>query len=466
MSRITRVHRRILGLTLIVLGAIAAACGGSGDTEPGQVHVLTWDGIVNPVMERYIDRGIGDAEDADAAAIVLRLDTPGGLDSSMRDIIQRMQASTVPVIVYVSPAGSRAASAGTFITMAGHVAAMAPNTTIGAASVVNADGSDIEGALGRKVTNDAVAYIRGIAELRGRNADWAEDAVRNAVAVNENEAVSLEVVDFVATNVDDLLRQSDGRSAQVVGPDGNVQTTTIRTAGVPTHDNSTTFFEQLLYLIADPNIAFLLLSLGGLALAFEIIHPSGLTGIPGVIALVLAFFALGSLPTNWAGVALIVFGLTLITAEVFISGFGMLGVGGLAALVFGGLILTGSGDTGFQVSRWLVIAVTAVTGIFVLGFLAVLVKSRRMPSFSGRESLVGTKGTARSDLNPRGVVLVLGERWEAVADPDDGLISEDTPIIVTASKGFILHVKRDPEFVKLLTGPEPQPPGEVAADHP
>jgi membrane-bound serine protease (ClpP class) len=379
----------------------------------------------------------------------------------MRDIIQRIEASKVPVIVYVSPAGSRAASAGTFITMSGHVAAMAPNTTIGAASAVNSDGSDIEGTLGEKVENDAVAYIRGIAELRDRNADWAEDAVRDAVAVNENEAVRLDVVDFIATTMDDLLRQSDGRTTEVVGADGNMQTLTIRTAGVATVENGTTIFEQILYLIADPNIAFLLLSLGGLALAFEIINPNGLTGIPGVIAIVLAFFALGALPTNWAGVALIVFGLTLITAEVFVSGFGILGIGGLAALVFGGLILTGSGDTGFQVSRWLVITMAIVTGAFLLGFVSVLVKSRKMPSFSGRESLVGMKGTTRSRLDPRGVVLVEGERWDAIADAADGNIAEDTPIIVTASEGFVLHVKRDPAFVKLLTGPE-TPPGEVA----
>jgi membrane-bound serine protease (ClpP class) len=464
MRRFTTMHRRILGLTLILLGAIAAACGGADDAEPGRVHVLTWDGIVNPVMERYIDRGIDDAEESRAAAVVLRLDTPGGLDSAMRDIIQRIEASKVPVIVYVSPSGSRAASAGTFITMAGHVAAMAPNTTIGAASAVNADGSDIEGTLGKKVENDSVAYIRGIAELRDRNADWAEDAVRDAVAVNENEAVRLDVVDFIATNMEDLLRQSDGRTTEIVGADGNLQTVTIRTAGVATHDNGTTIFEQLLYIIADPNIAFLLLSLGGLALVFEIIHPSGFTGIPGVIALVLAFFALGSLPTNWAGVALIAFGLTLITAEVFVSGFGILGIGGLAALVFGGLILTGSGDTGFQVSRWLVITVTAVAGLFVLGFLSVLLKSRRMPSFSGRESLVGMKGTSKSQLDPRGVVLVKGERWDAIADADDGPIGDETPIIVTASEGFVLRVKRDPAFIKLLSGPPP--PGEVAADSP
>jgi membrane-bound serine protease (ClpP class) len=453
-------RRFAFGLTLLFLGAIAAACG--GDTrEPGQVHVLEWDGIVNPVMERYVDRGIDTAENSDAAAVVLELDTPGGLDSSMREIIQRIESSTVPVIVYVSPSGGRAASAGTFITMAGHVAAMAPSTTIGAASPINSDGSDIEGALGRKVTNDAVAYIRGIAEQRGRNADWAEDAVRDAVAVNQNEAVELNVVDFVATSLEDLLRQSDGREVQLLDAEGQLVTATVQVAGAPVTENNPTIFEQLLYIIADPNIAFLLLSLGGLAIIAEIFSTNGVTGIFGVIALVLAFFALGSLPTNWAGVALIAFGLILITAEVFVTGFGVLGIGGIIALAFGGLILTGSGDTGFQVSRWLVIGFAITAGVLVLGLGGLILKARKMPVHSGRESLVGARGSTRSRLEPRGAVLVEGERWEAVAEDRD-MIEADTPIIVTRSEGFVLYVKRDPAFIKLLpatTAPTPEPEG-------
>jgi membrane-bound serine protease (ClpP class) len=355
----------------------------------------------------------------------------------------------VPVIVYVSPAGSRAASAGTFITMAGHVAAMAPSTTIGAASPVNSDGSDIEGALGRKVTNDAVAYIRGIAEQRGRNADWAEDAVRDAVAVNQNEAVELNVVDFVATSLDDLLSQSDGREVQILDAEGETVTATVQVAGAPITENNPTVFEQLLYIIADPNIAFLLLSLGGLAIIAEIFTTNGVTGIFGAIALVLAFFALGALPTNWAGVALIAFGLVLITAEVFVTGFGVLGIGGIIAIAFGGLILTGSGDTGFQVSRWLVIGFAATAGGLILGLGGLILKARRMPVHSGRATLVGAKGATRSRLEPRGAVLVEGERWDAIAE-DHETIEEDTPIIVTRSEGFLLYVKRDPTFIKLL----------------
>jgi membrane-bound serine protease (ClpP class) len=272
--------------------------------------------------------------------------------------------------------------------------------------------------------------------------------------------VELDVVDFVAENLDDLLEQANGRVVQAPDENGALVSVTLRTADAPIHENGTTLFEKLLYVIADPNVAFLLLSLGGLALVFEIIHPSGLTGIFGAIALVLAFFALGSLPTNWAGVVLIVFGFILIGVEILVPGFGAFGIGGIIALLLGGLILTGSGETGFQVSRWLVIGLTAVIAAFTLGFLGVLVKSRRMPSFTGRASLIGMKGITRGDLRPNGPVLVQGERWDATAE--DPPLDEGTPIIVTASEGFRLKVKRDPASILLLPQASSPPPEEAA----
>jgi membrane-bound serine protease (ClpP class) len=444
MRYIKHPRRVVLGFVLMLIGGLFIACGGS-TRESGQVHVLTWDGIVNPVMERYIDRGLDTAERSDALAVVIQLDTPGGLDSSMRDIIQRMESSTVPVIVWVSPAGGRAASAGTFITMVGHVAAMAPNTTIGAASAINSDGSDIEGTLGDKIENDAAAYIRGIAELRGRNADWAEEAVRDAVAVNQNEAVDLNVVDFVANSLTDLLEQSDGRVVEVPDEFGTIQEMTLAVSDAPVTENGTNFFEDLLYVIADPNIAFLLLSLGGLAIAVEIFTTNGVTGIFGAIALILAFFALGSLPTNWAGVALIAFGFALLIA--------VLGIGGIIAVAFGGIILTGSSETGFQVSRWLVIGTAITLGAIVLGFLGVIVRSRKIESSYGRETLIGSKGVTRDHLNPDGHVWVKGERWTATAE--DPPLPEETPIVVTAARGFHLSVKRDPASIPLLPAAAP-----------
>jgi membrane-bound serine protease (ClpP class) len=446
MLTLLRRPRFLLGLLLVLVG-IAAACA-SSSREPDQVHVLTWDGDVNPVMERYINRGIDTAEKSQARAVVLRLDTPGGLDSAMRDIVQRIGASEVPVIVYVAPAGSRAASAGTFITMAGHIAAMAPNTTIGAATPINSDGQDIEGALGRKVLNDAVAYIRSIAELRGRNADWAERAVRDAVVATETEAAADGIVDFVADSLDDLLAQADGRQVNVTTSEGGTTTWTLRTANAPITENDPNLFETLLNQIANPNVAFLLLSLGGLAIVSEIFHPTIFAGVFGVIALVLAYFSLGSLPTNWAGVALIAFGFVLITAEIFVAGFGVLGIGGVISLILGGLILTSSNETGLQVSRWLIFSMAAAIGAFLILFIGTIVRLRRMPSVTGKQSLIGAKGITRSRIDPRGTVWVAGEMWDATAE--DGPIEDETPIIVTSATGLRLQVKRDPAFIKLL----------------
>jgi membrane-bound serine protease (ClpP class) len=441
-----------LGIAFIALALLATACS-SSPSDSDKVHVLTWDGDVNPVMERYIDRGIDAAEKANAPAVVIRLDTPGGLGASMQDIVQRIEASQVPVMVYVSPAGARAASAGTFITMAGQVAAMAPNTSIGAATPINSDGSDIEGALGRKVTNDSVSFGRGVAELRGRNADWAESAIRDATSATETQAVEQDVVDFVATSVDDLLQKADGMQVQVAEANGDLTTVTIHTAGVATTNDDVSLFEQLLYYLADPNIAFLLLSLGGLALVIELWTPGFGVGIFGVIALALAYFSLGSLPVNWAGVGLILFGIALMAAELHAPGFGALGVGGIAALIIGGLILTGSGDAGYQVSRYLVIGTGVVLGALLLMIAAAIVSFRRMPATQAPQ-LLGSAGVARTELVPGGIVLVNGERWNATAE--EGHLEEGARVLVTSVDGLSVTVKRDPASLKLLPAPAPE----------
>jgi membrane-bound serine protease (ClpP class) len=445
-----------LGLALIALALLATACSASSKA-PDQVHILTWDGDVNPVMVRYIDRGIDSAEKSDARAVVIKLDTPGGLTDSMRDVIQRIEASRVPVIVYVSPAGGQAASAGTFITMSAQIAAMAPNTTIGAATPINSNGEDIEGALGRKVTNDMVAYGRGIADLRERNADWAESAIRDATSANETQAVDQHVVDFVATSIDDLLQKSDGRQVQVALPNGDLTTVTVQTAGASTTEDNVNIFEQLLYYLADPNIAFLLLSLGGAALLIELWTPGFGVGIFGVLALVLAYFSLGSLPTNWAGAGLILLGIALLGAEIHAPGWGALGAGGIAALIIGGLILSGSGDTGYQVSRFLVIATGVVLGGLVLLFAAAVINFRRMPA-SQAPQLLGSAGVTRTELMPDGIVLVNGERWNATAE--EGHLEEGAQVLVTRVEGLKVTVKRDPSSLKLL----PPPPSPATSE--
>jgi len=435
--------RRRLRLALpavLFLVGVAVACAPSVD-EREAVHVLTYDGVVDPVMVGYIDRGIDEAEDTAARAVVLRLDTPGGLVSSMEKIVKRIISSEVPVIVYVHPSGAQAASAGTFITMAGHVAAMAPTTRIGAASPVGGGGEDIEGTLGEKIEEDLTALITGIAERRGRNAEWAEQAVREAVSANTREAVEMNVVDFEARTLDSVLEQSEGREVLVGEEERPV---TLRVVDAPVVFNNRTVIERFLSLLSDPNIAFLLLSLGGLAIFIEILNPGMfIPGIFGVIALVLAFFSLGTLPVNWAGVALIGLAFVLFVVEVLVPGFGVFGVGGAVALILGGLLLTSSSNPQFQVERWLIYPVAVVLALFFLVVVGALLRSRGAPAYMGAQAAVGRQAVARSVLDPEGVVFFDGARWRA--EVEDGSIEEGEHVTITQMEGLKLTVKRAEE---------------------
>ncbi len=363
---------RIAGPALVALGLLAAC---AGDRPPeGAVHTAQVTGTVGPIMERYIDRIISDAEDSRARLVVLQLDTPGGLDTSMRAIVKRINRADVPVAVYVSPLGARAASAGTFITMAGHIAAMAPNTAIGAAAAINADGSDIEGTLGQKIENDAVAFIRGIAELRGRNADWAEQAVREAVAVNQSEAVRLNVIDFVANDVDDLLRQAEGRTIELRP---GVTATLAGLLDAPRVDERMTIWERFLAFIADPTVASLLLSLGFLAIMIELFSPGlGLPGVGGAIAVILGFLGFGLLPVDTAGLVLIGLGLALIAAELFVTS-GILGGAGAVAVVLGAVIAFRDTPAEFRPPAWAFAAAGSVILAAVVLLLLVVVLADR-----------------------------------------------------------------------------------------
>ncbi|MGB6837638.1 MAG: nodulation protein NfeD [Dehalococcoidia bacterium] len=436
---------RLLLWALLLVGGLAIACG-ARIGERGAIHVLTADGQVDPVMERYIDRGIDEAERTDAVAVVLRLDTPGGLDSSMRDIVQRIQASKVPVMVYVWPAGARAASAGTFITMAGHIAAMAPNTAIGAAHPVAIGGAEIEGTMEDKVTNDAVAYIKGIARLRDRNEEWAEKAVRESDSIHQDEAVELNVIDFVARDLDDLIQQAEGQRVDL--PDGPA---TLRLADAPVVENNMSLIEQFLSLISDANVAFLLLSLGATAIFFELLNPGAIfPGVFGAIALLLGFFALGTLPWNWAGVLLILLAFALFAAEVFVSGFGVLGIGGVVALILGGLLLTSTSNPDFQVSRWLIYGMAAVIGAFFIMVVSALVRSRRLPAATGPQAMIGRQAVARSSLDPDGIVFMDGARWTARAE--GGRVEKGDRVVITDVKGLKLTVKKTPGEEEAKTG--------------
>ena len=444
----------VLGVLLLALGL--AGCARS-IAEKHAVHVVTIDGIINPVMARYVEQAIGTAEKSDAAAVVLRLDTPGGLDSSMRDIVQRIESSRVPVITYVWPPGARAASAGTFITLAGNVAAMAPNTAIGAAHPVGSGGEDIPGTLGDKITNDAAAYITGIAKLRGRNADWAERAVRQSISADEEDAVRLNVVDLTAPDLPSLLSAVDGRSVELL-----TGSATLNVARAPVVENNMTLVQQFLLILSDPNIAFILLSVGLAAIAIEFLNPGFiLPAVVGSIALLLAFFSLGTLPVNWAGVLLILLAFALFFAELLVQGFGALGVGGIVALILGGLLLTSTSNPEFQVSRWLIYGWAAMIGVFFLMIMSAILRMRRMPSVTGAQALVGRAAVVRSPLDPNGQVFLQGERWQATSE--EGPVEQGERVIVTGVRGLRLTVRRassEAEPAAPVAGSEPPDGGQ------
>ena len=423
------------GLAMLVATLVlaAAACGPGG--EPGAVHILTTDGEVNPVMERYIDRGIDNAEDNQASAVVIRLDTPGGLVTSMEDIVQRILAADVPVIVYVWPPGGKAASAGTFITMASHVAAMAPSTRIGAAHPVGAGGEDIEGNLGDKVTNDAVALIKSIAHQRGRNEQWAEDAVRKSVSVFQDEAVQLNVVDLVANDLPSLLAAVDGRTVQLPQRE-----TVLATNNAPLVYNDMNVIERFLDIISDPNITFLLLSLGSLALIYEFVAPGHIfPGVFGAIAVIIAFFSLSVLPFNWAGLALILVAFVLFVLELFVTSHGILGIGGVVALILGGILLTSGNPPEFQVSKWLIYGLAAGIGAFFLFVVTSIIRVRRMPAVV-TTTLVGRQAVARSPLDPTGMIFLDGEYWSATVE--EGRVEPGERVVVTGMQGLRLTVSK------------------------
>ena len=434
-----RKMRLALWSALILIGGLFAACGESPPT--GAVHVSRLADDIGPVSENFIDRALDRAEENNAAAWVLLLDTPGGLISSTDEIVQRFLAAEVPVIVFVSPAGARAASAGTFITMAAHIAAMAPNTQIGAAHPVSGSGEDIDGDLDAKITNDAAADIRGIAEVRGRNAEWAEQAVRESVSITGSEAVDLNVIDATANDLDDLLAQIDGR-AILVQPDG--PTVVLRVVEAERVETNYTLVERILDVIANPTVAFILLGLGQLALVIELWSP-GLVGpgIFGVIMLLAGFFALGPLDTNPAGIALIVLAIVLFAAEIFVAGFGVLGIGGIVALILGGLILMS--DTSFdaeEVSLWGLIVVGGAAVVVVGGIGLLLAIDRRKPKWEPSGSgvtIVGHEGTAHTTISGNGTVIVDSELWSARAS--HGLIPRDTPVRVVGMDGLTVVVE-------------------------
>jgi membrane-bound serine protease (ClpP class) len=440
MVRMNFIRRIVL---LFIIALLAVSLAGSARAQSNAVYVLTIKGAVNPVLEDYVERGIELAEDEGAQALIIRLDTPGGLDSAMRDIVQLIVNAHVPVIVYVSPAGARAASAGVFITIASHVAVMAPNTAIGAAHPVNI-GENGEQAMSEtmenKVLNDAAAYIRGIAEAHGRNMEWAEKAVRESVSATEQEALELKVIDMIAPDMETLIQQLDGRQVTLL----NNQQVTLQTKNAEIIDTPMGTIEKFLYTIADPNIAYLLLSIATLGIMAEIFNPGLIfPGIVGGICLLLGFYSLGMLPVNYAGILLILLAVGLFIGEVISSTTGIFTTGGIVALIAGSLMLFKGASPVFQIDGWLI----AIVVILVSGFMILLVqgtiRAHRKQPFFGREELTGKTAVARTALNPEGFVFFKGENWTAVSE--SGPIKEGEQVEIKRMDGLTLYVvKKEP----------------------
>lgn len=432
--------RFVIFSTMVLLGLVGSARAILAQPAAGSVDVVVARGVVNPTLAGFLSRAIDQAERDGVTALVIELDTPGGLDSAMRQINQRILASSVPVIVYVAPPGGRAGSAGVYISYAAHLAAMAPNTNIGSATPVamgQGGESKLSDEMRNKVTNDAAAYLRSLAERRGRNAEWAERAVREAVNVTEQEALRLGVVNFVAVDLRDLLRQADGALVDTMA--GQVR---LESANASIRRLEMSWVEAFLHAISDPTIAYILLSLGTMGIFLELSNPGAiLPGVVGGICLLLGFYALGTLPVNYAGLLLMGFALLLFVADLFAPSHGILTVGGIIAFVLGSLLLFDRPEAGpwLSVSIWAIAGVTVVFALFFGLVVGAVARSHGRKAVTGREGLVGQVGRVRNPLEPAGMIFVDGALWEAVSEA--GSVPRGERVTVVAVDGLSLRVR-------------------------
>jgi membrane-bound serine protease (ClpP class) len=403
----------------------------------GPVLQLTIDGTINAATVTYIRDGLRQAQARGAAALLIQLDTPGGLLESTRMIVKDILASPIPVIIYIAPSGGGATSAGVFITLAAHVAAMAPGTNIGAAHPVDSSGGNIEGTMGEKVENFAASLSRTIAEQRGRNVEWAEKAVRKSVSATEREAVKLKVVDFVASDVADVLAKASGRTVEVAG-----KPVVLALADAPVEPVPMRLGQKIFDFLANPNLAYLLFMAGLLGLYVEFTNP-GLVfpGVAGVICLLIGLAALQMLPVNYAGLALLVAGVAMLVAEAFLPSFGVVGIGGIVAFVIGSLLLFDTPDDALRVDRGLIAGTAVTLGAFTLGLGWLVVRAHRRRPTSGAEGMLGEIGQVRrvDAGGRRAKVFVHGEYWEA--DADEAVAVGDA-VEVTAVEGLRVRVRR------------------------
>jgi len=405
-------------------------------TPNSSIYLLQLNGIINPITSQYVVSGIENAEAEEAECLILQLDTPGGLDTSMRDIIKKMLNSTIPIIVYVSPSGGRAASAGVFITLASNIAAMAPGTNIGAAHPVVMGEGEIDEEMKAKMENDAAAYIKTIAEKRGRNAQWAEKAVRESVSITEQKAIEIGVIEFIANDVDELIEIIDGVRVTTAS-----ETRILKTKGAEIIPVKMTFKDLFLHSLTNPNVAYILLFLGIYGILGEFSHPgSFFPGIVGGISLILAFVAFQSIPINYAGLLLITFGIVLLVIEVYTPTFGVLTAGGVTSLILGSFMLSKSTAPFLRISLGLIISMSLATAAFFVFALSKGIKIQWKKPVTGREGLIGKIGIAKTDLTPEGTIFIHGERWQA--STEDELIKVGEEVEVLEVKGLNLIVKK------------------------
>ncbi len=418
-------------LAWLVASVILAPGAPATALASNRVVIVELEGPINPGTAMYVVRGLEQAKKEEAVLCILRLDTPGGLASSMRTIVKAILNSPVPVAVYVGPRGAGAASAGVMVTVAAHIAAMAPGTNIGAAHPVTAGGKDIEKTMSEKVVNDMAAYARGIAEDKGRNGEWVEKAIRESVSITADEAVQKKVVDLVAKDIDDLLRLVNGREVSL--PGGKI---TLKTAGLEKEYYRPGFRDRVLKTISDPNIAYILMMIGLAGLYFELSHPGAIfPGVIGAISLILAFFSFQTLPVNYAGLLLIALAIIFFIAEIKVASYGILSIGGLVSLTLGSIMLFED----VRVSLQLMMPTILLVGGFFVVVAGLAFRAYRARPRLGAEGLLGESGVVTEVIDPEGLVFVHGEYWRARAGER---LEPGEKVVVRGVEGLLLEVTK------------------------